>query len=49
VAALAGALSMDMFARQQRRLLGAIGVAISIPRAEALTYARSALSVSIGT
>ena len=47
VAALAEVLSMDMFARQQRRLLGAFGVAISLPRAEALTYARSALSVSM--
>jgi uncharacterized membrane protein YbhN (UPF0104 family) len=47
VAAASEALSMDMFARQQRRLLGAFGVAISLPRAEALTYARSALSVSM--
>ena len=47
LAAVAEALSMSMFAWQQRRLLGALGVTISIPRAEALTYARSAMSISV--
>jgi uncharacterized membrane protein YbhN (UPF0104 family) len=47
LAAVAEALSMSMFARKERRLLGAFGVAISVPRAEAVTYAGSALSTSM--
>jgi uncharacterized membrane protein YbhN (UPF0104 family) len=46
-AAVAEALSMTMFAWQQRRLLGAFGVTMSLLRAEALTYAGSALSTSM--
>jgi uncharacterized protein (TIRG00374 family) len=47
VAAVAEALSMSMFGRLQRRLLGAFGVPISVSRVEALTYARTALSVTM--
>jgi uncharacterized membrane protein YbhN (UPF0104 family) len=47
LAAVAEALSMTMFAWQQRRLLGAFGVPMSLPRAVALTYAGSALSISM--
>jgi uncharacterized membrane protein YbhN (UPF0104 family) len=47
LAGAAQALSMSMFAWQQRRLLGAFGVTMSISRAEAVTYAGSALSNSV--
>jgi uncharacterized membrane protein YbhN (UPF0104 family) len=47
LAAVAEALSMSMFAWQQRRLLGAFGVSMSEPRAEALAYTRSALSITM--
>jgi hypothetical protein len=47
LAAVAEALSMSMFARRERRLLGAFGLSISVPRAEALAYAGSALSISM--
>src|SRR4051812_43425410 len=40
-AAAAEAASMAMFARQQRTLLAALDVTMSLPRAIAVTYARS--------
>ncbi len=47
VAALCQATSLAMFARQQRSLLGALGVRMSGRRALAVTYARSALAYSM--
>jgi uncharacterized membrane protein YbhN (UPF0104 family) len=49
LAAAAGAelFSMAMFARQQRRLLRAFGVRISLGRAIAITYGRSAIAISM--
>ena len=47
IAAAFETISLGMFARQQRSLLGAVGVRMSIPRALALTYARSALAISM--
>ena len=40
-------VSLGMFARQQRRLLKAFGVRMSIARAEAITYGSSALTNSL--
>jgi uncharacterized membrane protein YbhN (UPF0104 family) len=45
LAAVAQAVSMGMFARQQRRLLAAFGVPMSLRRSLALTYARSAIAI----
>lgn len=47
LAALLEALSMSMFARQQRALLRAMSVRMSLSRALAVTYARSAISISM--
>lgn len=47
VAAVLEALSLGMFARQQRSLLAAMSVRMSMPRAIAVTYARSAISISM--
>jgi len=47
VAAVAELVSMAMFARQQRRLLTAFGVRLPLPRAIALSYSRSAISISL--
>jgi putative heme transporter len=47
VAILCEIASLSMFARQQRSLLGALDVRMSFPRALALTYARSALAISM--
>lgn len=47
VAVVAELLSMRMFARQQRRLLKAFGVRISLRRAGAITYGRSAIAISM--
>ncbi|HEY1486784.1 MAG TPA: YbhN family protein [Micromonosporaceae bacterium] len=47
VAAACEALSLSMFAWQQRSLLGATGVPMSFRRATAVTYARSALAISM--
>jgi uncharacterized membrane protein YbhN (UPF0104 family) len=47
LAIVAEVLSLVMFARQQRRLLSAFGVTISVPRAVAVTYVRSALTASM--
>lgn len=41
------ALSLSMFARQQRSLLRAVSVRMSLPRALAVTYARSAITISM--
>ena len=38
--------SMGMFARQQRRLLRGFGVPISMPRAGAISWSRSAIAIS---
>lgn len=40
-------VSLGMFARQQRALLLAMSVRMSMPRAMAVTYARSAISISM--
>lgn len=47
VAAAAELSSLGMFARQQRRLLRAFGVRMSLPYAMAVTLSRSALSISL--
>jgi uncharacterized membrane protein YbhN (UPF0104 family) len=47
VAAAAEAGSMAMFARQQRVLLAALDVTMSLSRAVAITYARSAIAISM--
>jgi uncharacterized membrane protein YbhN (UPF0104 family) len=47
VAALAEFVSMAMFGRQQRRLLLAFGVSMPRHRALALSYSRSAISISL--
>jgi putative heme transporter len=47
VAALAEALSIGMFAAQQRRLLGAFRVRMSARRALAVTFSRSAIAVAL--
>lgn len=47
VAVGAELFSMAMFARQQRRLLRAFGVPISLPRAGAITWSRSAIAISL--
>ena len=39
--------SFGMFARQQRQLLGAFGVYMSVPRAEAITYSSTAIANSM--
>jgi uncharacterized membrane protein YbhN (UPF0104 family) len=39
--------SLGMFARQQRRLLRAFGVHLTLPRAMAITLSRSAISISL--
>jgi putative heme transporter len=46
-AAVAEAVSMAMFARQQRRLLFAFGVNMTRHRALALAYSRSAIAISL--
>ena len=46
-AALAETWSLGMFARQQRRLLRAFGVRMSLPYAMAVTLSRSAISISL--
>jgi uncharacterized membrane protein YbhN (UPF0104 family) len=46
-AGVAQAVSIGMFARQQQRLLRAFGVRVGIGRMTAITYARSAISVSM--
>ncbi|GAA3855932.1 hypothetical protein GCM10022380_86880 [Amycolatopsis tucumanensis] len=47
VAAAAEFVSMGMFARQQRRLLTAFGVTLQRRRILALSYSRSAISISL--
>jgi putative heme transporter len=47
VAAVAEAVSMAMFARQQRRLLTAFGVRMTRHRSLALAYSRSAMAISL--
>ncbi|HEV2780285.1 MAG TPA: lysylphosphatidylglycerol synthase transmembrane domain-containing protein [Actinophytocola sp.] len=47
VAVVAEAVSMAMFARQQRRLLGAFGVRVARHRALALAYSRSAIAIVV--
>ena len=47
LAALAEIVSIRMFARQQRRLLSAFGVSMSLRRAIAVSYARSAIAISL--
>ncbi len=47
VAVLAEAVSLAMFAAQQRRLLGAFDVRMSPPRALAVTLSRSAIAVAL--
>ncbi|WP_157546745.1 lysylphosphatidylglycerol synthase transmembrane domain-containing protein [Hamadaea tsunoensis] len=47
VAALAELASLGMFARQQRRLLKAFGVRMSMPFSMALTVSRSAIAISL--
>jgi uncharacterized membrane protein YbhN (UPF0104 family) len=47
VAVLAESASMRHFALQQRRLLAGFGVDMSLPRALAITYTRSAMSISL--
>ena len=46
VAATAQAVSMTMFGWQQRRLLHAFGVTMSLHRSVALAYSRSAIAIS---
>lgn len=46
-AALAEFASLGMFARQQRRLLSAFGVRMSLPYAMAVTLSRSAIAISL--
>ncbi|NUT35277.1 MAG: flippase-like domain-containing protein [Hamadaea sp.] len=47
LAAMAQMASLGMFARQQRRLLRAFDVDMSLPRAMALTLSRSAIAISL--
>jgi uncharacterized membrane protein YbhN (UPF0104 family) len=47
LAAAAEFVSMRHFALQQRRLLAGYGVGMSIPRALAVTYSRSAIAISL--
>ncbi|MBB5868311.1 uncharacterized membrane protein YbhN (UPF0104 family) [Allocatelliglobosispora scoriae] len=47
LAAVAEIGSLSMFARQQRRLLRAFGVQISLPRAMAISLSRSAIAISM--
>jgi uncharacterized membrane protein YbhN (UPF0104 family) len=47
LAALAQLSSLGMFARQQRRLLHAFGVTMSLPYAMAVTLSRSAITISL--
>ncbi len=47
VAVVAEVVSLDMFARQQRRLLAAFGVRMSQSSAVALTYSRSAITYAV--
>ena len=47
LAVLAQMLSQAMFAHQQRRLLAAFTVDVSMPRALAITYSRSAISMAL--
>jgi hypothetical protein len=47
VAVVLEAISNGMFARQQRALLKSLGVRMSLPRALGVTYARSALAISM--
>jgi uncharacterized membrane protein YbhN (UPF0104 family) len=47
LATLAQVASLGMFARQQRRLLTAFGVRMSMPRALAITLSRSAIAISL--
>ena len=47
IAAVAEFVSMAMFGRQQRRLLFAFGVSMPRHRALALSYSRSAISISL--
>lgn len=47
VAALAELVSLDLFARQQRRLLLAFGTRMSQPRAMALTFSRTAITYAV--
>jgi hypothetical protein len=46
-AVVAEVVSIGFFAEQQRRLLRAFGVAMTIPRAESLAFARSAIAISL--
>lgn len=46
-AVLAEGVSLGMFAHQQRRLLKAFGVPMSMRRARAITYSRSAIAISL--
>lgn len=47
LAAIAEVASLGTFSRQQRRLLRAFGVHLSLPRAFAITLSRSAISISL--
>lgn len=47
IAVLLEAISNSMFARQQRALLRSLGVRMSVARALGVTYARSALAISM--
>jgi uncharacterized membrane protein YbhN (UPF0104 family) len=47
VAVVAEIISLDMFARQQRRLLRAFGVRMTQKRAMALTYSRTAITYAV--
>lgn len=46
-ALVAEGISLGMFAHQQRRLLTAFGVPMSLRRARAITYSRSAIAISL--
>ena len=47
LAIAAEGFSIGMFARQQRRLLRAFGVPMSMPRAGAISFSRSAIAISM--
>jgi putative heme transporter len=47
LAAMAQVWSLANFARQQRRLLGAFGVRMTLPQSMALTLSRSAIAISL--
>src|SRR5687768_14347732 len=47
LAAVAELTSLRHFALQQRRLLAGLGVPMSVPRAVAVTFTRSAISFSL--